>query len=77
MPSLIRILVRCLQYKSHIIVAKLTNSIGTEVIISPPSIYLIPLSEILRKDIKIAAQNCYCKSNGAYTGEIRFAVFRE
>ena len=43
----------------------------TEVVISPPSIYLIPLAESLRKDVKVAAQNCYVKANGAFTGEIR------
>jgi triosephosphate isomerase len=43
---------------------------NTEVVISPPALYLIPLSEIVRKEIKVAAQNCYFKDSGAYTGEI-------
>ncbi|KIY44319.1 triose phosphate isomerase [Fistulina hepatica ATCC 64428] len=43
---------------------------ATEVVIAPPSIYLFPLQGILRKDIKIAAQNCYFKESGAFTGEI-------
>jgi len=43
---------------------------STEVAIAPPSIYLIPLKEILRKDIQVAAQNCYFKNSGAFTGEI-------
>ncbi|KAF8882126.1 triose phosphate isomerase [Infundibulicybe gibba] len=42
----------------------------TEVAIAPPSIYLIPLKEILRKEIHVAAQNCYFKQSGAFTGEI-------
>ncbi|KAJ3481400.1 hypothetical protein NLI96_g7685 [Meripilus lineatus] len=40
------------------------------VVVSPPAIYLIPLQEKLRKDVKIAAQNCYLKPSGAFTGEI-------
>jgi len=43
---------------------------NTEVVVSPPALYLIPLKEIIRKDIKVAAQNCYFKDSGAYTGEI-------
>ncbi|KAJ7176796.1 Triosephosphate isomerase [Mycena filopes] len=43
---------------------------SVEVVVSPPSLYLIPLKEILRKEIKIAAQNCYFKDSGAFTGEI-------
>jgi triosephosphate isomerase len=35
-------------------------------------LYLIPLKEVLRKEIQIAAQNCYFKDSGAFTGEIRF-----
>ncbi|KZV71064.1 triose phosphate isomerase [Peniophora sp. CONT] len=43
---------------------------NTEVVIAPPSIYLIPVLESLRKDIKVAAQNVYVKPSGAFTGEI-------
>lgn len=42
----------------------------TEVVIAPPALYLIPLLETLRKDIKISAQNSYTKTAGAFTGEI-------
>lgn len=44
----------------------------TEVVIAPPSLYLIPLLEIVKKEIKVAAQNCYFKTAGAFTGEIRY-----
>ena len=47
---------------------------GIEVALAPPSLYLIPLLESIRKDIKVAAQNCYTKSSGAYTGEIRLVT---
>ena len=55
---------------------ELTDPIDkTEVVIAPPSIYLIPASETVRGNIKIAAQNCYYKETGAFTGEIRCAMF--
>ena len=44
---------------------------SSEVVIAPPSIYLIPVKDLVRKDIKVAAQNCYFKESGAFTGEIR------
>ncbi|KAJ7182830.1 Triosephosphate isomerase [Mycena crocata] len=43
---------------------------SVEVVVAPPSLYLIPLKEILRKEIQVAAQNCYFKDSGAFTGEI-------
>jgi len=43
---------------------------NTEVVICPPAIYLIPVKESIRKEIKVAAQNCYFKESGAFTGEI-------
>ncbi|KAK7049850.1 triosephosphate isomerase [Paramarasmius palmivorus] len=43
---------------------------NAEVVISPPHLYLIPVKELIRKDIKVAAQNCYVKESGAFTGEI-------
>jgi len=43
---------------------------STEVIVAPPALYLIPLKEAIRTDIKVAAQNCYFETKGAFTGEI-------
>jgi len=43
---------------------------ATEVVIAPPTIYLILAKESLRKEIQVAAQNCYHKESGAFTGEI-------
>ncbi|KAF8066672.1 Triosephosphate isomerase [Lyophyllum atratum] len=43
---------------------------ATEVVIAPPTLYLIPLSEKLRKDVQLSAQNTYFKTSGAFTGEI-------
>jgi len=42
----------------------------TEVVIAPPSLYILPLADVLRKDFKVAAQNAYIKASGAFTGEI-------
>ncbi|KAG6813348.1 hypothetical protein H0H92_011896 [Tricholoma furcatifolium] len=47
---------------------------ATEVVIAPPSLYLLTLQEKLRKEIKLAAQNAYFKESGAFTGEIRQVV---
>ncbi|KAF8815574.1 triose phosphate isomerase [Phlegmacium glaucopus] len=43
---------------------------ATEVVIAPPAIYLIAVKESVRKEIQVAAQNCYFKESGAFTGEI-------
>ena len=45
-----------------------------EVVIAPPALYLIPLKELVKPEIKVAAQNCYFKGSGAFTGEIRSAA---
>lgn len=49
----------------------------TEVVIAPPSLYLIPVLESLRKEVKVAAQNCYLKPNGAFTGEVSPAQLKD
>ena len=43
---------------------------ATEVVIAPPSLYLLITREHLRKGIEVAAQNVFDKPNGAFTGEI-------
>jgi triosephosphate isomerase len=43
---------------------------NVQVVVAPPSIYLIITRESLRKDVEVAAQNVYDKAEGAYTGEI-------
>ncbi|KAJ7267240.1 Triosephosphate isomerase [Mycena rebaudengoi] len=50
---------------------------SVEVVVSPPFLYLLPLKEMLRKEIKVAAQNCYFKDSGAYTGEISPAQLKD
>ena len=41
-----------------------------EIVISPPSLYLVPLKDHIRPEVAIAAQNAYVALSGAYTGEI-------
>ncbi|CAI7582073.1 unnamed protein product [Penicillium pancosmium] len=48
--------------------AKLDAS--TEVVISPPALYLTLTRELANKQIGVAAQNVFDKPNGAFTGEI-------
>ncbi|KAF8266259.1 Triosephosphate isomerase [Lactarius quietus] len=50
---------------------------STEVVIAPPALYLIPVLDLLRKDIKVSAQNCYTKNSGAFTGEISPAQLKD
>lgn len=56
-------------YRSRVLIVRLL-----EVVIAPPSLYLLPFSETIRKEIKVAAQNAYVKASGAFTGEIRYIV---
>ncbi|KAF9736729.1 hypothetical protein PMIN06_003540 [Paraphaeosphaeria minitans] len=50
---------------------------NAEVVIAPPSLYLLLAREHLRKGIEIAAQNVFDKPNGAFTGEISAQQLKE
>lgn len=54
--------------QSHIL-TWFTDS-NTEVVISPPALYLLLTREHLREGLEVAAQNVFDKPNGAFTGEI-------
>jgi len=43
---------------------------NTEVVLSPPTLYLLLTREHLRHGIEVASQNVFDKPNGAFTGEI-------
>ncbi|KAL9708566.1 triosephosphate isomerase [Leucoagaricus gongylophorus] len=43
---------------------------NTEVVIAPPSIYLLSVKASVRQDVAVSAQNLYPKDSGAFTGEI-------
>ncbi|KAH7384042.1 Triosephosphate isomerase [Phaeosphaeria sp. MPI-PUGE-AT-0046c] len=42
----------------------------TEVVVAPPSLYLLLAREHLREGLEVAAQNIFDKPSGAFTGEI-------
>ena len=49
-----------------------------QVALAPSMLYLQPLSlEVDRRKFQLAAQNAYAKDEGAYTGEVSFAMLRE
>lgn len=51
---------------------------STEVVLAPSLLTLYPMSrELDHRKFKLAAQNAYFKDEGAYTGEVSFAMLRE
>lgn len=42
-----------------------------EVVIAPPSLYLLSLAGSVKNGVQVSAQNAYFKESGAFTGEIR------
>ena len=50
---------------------------ATEVVISPPTLYLLLAREHLRAEIEVAAQNVFDKPNGAFTGEISVSQLKD
>ncbi|KAI9827832.1 MAG: triosephosphate isomerase [Thelocarpon impressellum] len=55
--------------------AKLDPSV--EVVIAPPTLYLLLARDHLRKGLEVAAQNVFDKPNGAFTGEISVDQLRD
>lgn len=43
-----------------------------EAVVSPPFVFLPLVKGSLRPDFHVAAQNCWVKKGGAYTGEVRY-----
>ncbi|GMN24186.1 hypothetical protein TIFTF001_000450 [Ficus carica] len=41
-----------------------------EVVVSPPFVFLTLVKSLLRPDFQVAAQNCWVRRGGAFTGEI-------
>jgi triosephosphate isomerase (TIM) len=44
------------------------------VVVSPPSVFLQQATGLLRPDFSVAAQNCWVRKGGAFTGEIRLIL---
>ncbi|WOL16508.1 triosephosphate isomerase, cytosolic [Canna indica] len=49
---------------------KVASSDVVDVVLSPPFVFLPLVKSLLRPDFHVAAQNCWVKKGGAYTGEI-------
>ena len=45
-----------------------------EVVVSPPFVFLPQVKGLLRLDFAVAAQNCWVRKGGAFTGEIRLLL---
>uniref|UniRef100_A0A1D1YRT2 Triosephosphate isomerase, cytosolic n=1 Tax=Anthurium amnicola TaxID=1678845 RepID=A0A1D1YRT2_9ARAE len=41
-----------------------------EVVVSPPFVFLTLVKSLLRSDFSVAAQNCWVRKGGAFTGEV-------
>ncbi len=54
------------------ILEKISKDKNTEIILSPPFLYLYKIAKMCRfnKNVKVAAQNCSKEVKGAFTGEI-------
>ncbi|KAK4596212.1 hypothetical protein RGQ29_014311 [Quercus rubra] len=50
--------------------ARRAPTCGTEVVVSPPFVFLPLVKNLLRPDFHVAAQNCWVKEGGAFTGEV-------
>jgi len=50
---------------------------NTEVVVAPPSLYLLLTREHLSPNIEVAAQNVFDRPNGAFTGEISVAQLKD
>ncbi|EGG18983.1 triose phosphate isomerase [Cavenderia fasciculata] len=53
-----------------IIKSTLPASEIVDIVVSPPSIYLEYVNQLVGQRVQVAAQNCYSETKGAYTGEI-------
>lgn len=50
--------------------AEVPSEDDVEVVVSPPFVFLPLVKTLLRPDFSIAAQNCWIRKGGAFTGEI-------
>lgn len=61
----------------HKLLKKMPNYRDVEVVVSPPTLALQPLSlQVDRHKIKLCAQNAFYRDTGAFTGETSFAQLR-
>ena len=48
--------------------------VSIDVVVAPPSCYLMYVHDNLPPNVQAAAQNCYKAKSGAFTGEIRYVL---
>jgi triosephosphate isomerase (TIM) len=53
------------------VLISLQSLLAAEVVVSPPYVFLPVVKSQLRPEIQVAAQNCWVKKGGAFTGEVR------
>ena len=62
-------------------IVNLLNETGSKsdiVILAPPFTFIASVADIIKnaRNVKVAAQNCHSKENGAYTGEISVSMIK-
>ncbi|XVF68769.1 hypothetical protein PTKIN_Ptkin11bG0027900 [Pterospermum kingtungense] len=50
--------------------AEVPSQAVVEVVVSPPFVFLTFVKSLLRSDFDVAAQNCWVRKGGAFTGEV-------
>lgn len=65
-----RIFVELTHWESLLVWA-VWNCCIAEVVVSPPYVFLPLVKSQLRPEFQVAAQNCWVKKGGAFTGEVR------
>ncbi|GMP49370.1 hypothetical protein CsSME_00016372 [Camellia sinensis var. sinensis] len=50
--------------------AEVPSEDDVEIVVSPPFVFLPVVKNLLRSDFQIAAQNCWVRKGGAFTGEV-------
>ncbi|XP_022947314.1 triosephosphate isomerase, cytosolic [Cucurbita maxima] len=50
--------------------AEIPSEDVVEVVVSPPFVFLSLVKNLLRSEIQVAAQNCWVRKGGAFTGEV-------
>ncbi|KAK4492052.1 hypothetical protein RD792_002843 [Penstemon davidsonii] len=50
--------------------AEVPSEDDVEVVVSPPFVFLPVVKTLLRSDFSVAAQNCWARKGGAFTGEV-------
>jgi triosephosphate isomerase len=60
------------------VVEKATRAGKAELLVCPPSVYLIPVAEaVAGRHVALGAQNMYFEDNGAFTGEVSASMLRD